>query len=110
MLPSLYWVMISIGRNVSETYLTKVSHQLVTHGPYRWLRHPLCSVATLALVALSLIAANWFMLAMTLIAFLGIARLVVPKEEAMLTQKFGDAYREYQQRTFRFAPRLRIRS
>jgi protein-S-isoprenylcysteine O-methyltransferase Ste14 len=67
-------------------------------------------LAARLLVALSLIAANWFMLAMALIAFLGLAGLVVPKVEAMLIQKFGQAYRDYQQRTFRFAPRLRIRS
>src|SRR5262245_48875747 len=34
MLPALYWVMRSIGNNVSETFLTKEHHVLVTHGPY----------------------------------------------------------------------------
>jgi len=105
-LPLLYWVMTSIGRNVSETYLTKQSHQLVTVGPYRWIRHPLYAVATLGLVCLSIVASNWFMLAMALIAFIGIAVLVVPREEAELIKKFGSAYRAYQQRTGRFTPRL----
>jgi len=106
MLPLLYWVMTSIGKNVSETYLTKESHQLVTAGPYRWVRHPLYTVAALGLVSLSLVAANWFMLAMASIAFVAIAVLVVPKEEAELVKKFGRDYRGYQRRTGRFAPRI----
>ena len=106
MLPLLYWVMISIGKNVSETYLTKETHVLVTHGPYRWVRHPLYTVATIVLVSLSVVAASWFMMAMALVAFIAIAVFVVPKEEAELIRKFGSEYREYQKRIGRFAPRL----
>ena len=106
MLPLLYWVFSSIGNNISETFLTKEKHVLVTHGPYRWVRHPLYSAATISLVALSVLAANWFMLGMACAAFLGIAGLVIPREEAELIQKFGDEYREYMERTARFAPRL----
>ena len=107
-LPLVYWVVSSIGNNISETFLTKEKHVLVTHGPYRWVRHPLYSAATIALVSLSILAANWFMLAMACVAFIGIAALVIPREEAELIRKFGDEYREYVLRTGRFAPRLRL--
>ena len=107
-LPLVYWVMSSIGNNISETFLTKEKHVLVTHGPYRWVRHPLYSTATMALASLSILGANWFMLAMTGVAFIGIAALVVPREEIELIRKFGDGYREYVLRTGRFAPRLRL--
>jgi protein-S-isoprenylcysteine O-methyltransferase Ste14 len=106
--PLVYWVVSSIGNNISETFLTKEKHVLVTHGPYRWVRHPLYSSATIALVSLSTLAANWFMLAMACVAFIGMAALVVPREEAELIRKFGDEYREYVRRTGRFAPRLRL--
>ena len=105
-LPLLYWVMVSIGKNVSETFLTKQSHELVTHGPYRWIRHPLYTTAMIWLLALGSVASNWFLIAMALVAFIAIAVLVVPREEVELTRKFGDKYREYQKRTGRFAPRL----
>jgi protein-S-isoprenylcysteine O-methyltransferase Ste14 len=107
-LPLVYWVVSSIGNNISETFLTKEKHVLVTHGPYRWVRHPLYSAATITLVSLSILAANWFMLAMACVAFIGIAALVIPREEAELRRKFGDEYREYVLRTGRFAPRLRL--
>jgi protein-S-isoprenylcysteine O-methyltransferase Ste14 len=92
-------VVSSIGNNISETFLTKEKHVLVTHGPYRWVRHPLYTTATIATISLSILAANWFMLAMACVAFIGIAALVIPREEAELVRKFGDAYREYIQRT-----------
>ena len=37
----LWWVFASIGDNISETTLTKPGHELIRHGPYRWIRHPL---------------------------------------------------------------------
>jgi len=38
---AVHWVLRALGQNVSETVLTKEHHQLVTGGPYRWVRHPL---------------------------------------------------------------------
>ena len=108
MVPIIYWIMNSIGNNISETFLTKEQHVLVTHGPYRWVRHPLYAVATGIFIALSLVAANWFMLAMVVLLMFVIAAVVIPREEAELILKFGDTYREYQQRTGRLVPRLSL--
>jgi protein-S-isoprenylcysteine O-methyltransferase Ste14 len=105
MIPLLYWLFRSLGKNVSETVLTKESHELVTHGPYRWIRHPLYTVASIGIFALGLLAANWFTLLMILLIMATLPALVA-KEEAQLIEKFGNAYREYMQRTGRFLPRL----
>ena len=108
-LPMLYWVLRSIGRNISETVLTKTDHQLVTHGPYRWVRHPLYTVATVAFLSLGLIASNAFILVMGGVIFAAMALLVVPKEEAKLMEKFGEAYDEYRRRTGALVPRVTVR-
>jgi protein-S-isoprenylcysteine O-methyltransferase Ste14 len=107
MVPLLYWLFLSLGKNVSETVLTKESHELVTHGPYRWIRHPLYTTASIGIFALGLVAANWFMLLMILLIMLMLPALAA-KEEAQLVEKFGNAYREYMQRTGRFLPRLKV--
>lgn len=105
-LPLLYWVLSSLGRNISETFLTKADHQLVTHGPYRWVRHPLYTVATIAFLALGLVAGNAFILVMAAVVFAALALFVVPREEAELTVKFGEAYAGYKQRTGALVPRM----
>ncbi len=107
MIPLLYWLFRSLGKNVSETVLTKESHELVTHGPYCWIRHPLYTVASIGIFALGLLAANWFMLLMILLIMLMLPALVA-KEETQLIEKFGNAYREYMQRTGRFLPRFKV--
>ena len=103
--PLFYWVATSLGKNITDTVVTRREATLVTHGPYHWVRHPLYSVAALFLVALALLLANWFLLLMGILALILIA-FRTPIEEAKLIEKFGDEYREYMKRTGRFIPRL----
>ena len=104
--PLTYWVFRTIGRNISETVLTKKTHELVTDGPYRWVRHPLYTVGTLLLTALSLLTANWFIALITVLAIVMIVAVVIPREEANLIETFGDAYRAYKKRTGMLLPGL----
>ncbi|MGH2627750.1 MAG: methyltransferase family protein, partial [Anaerolineales bacterium] len=108
-IPLLVWILRSLGRNISETYLTKGSHSLVTSGPYRWVRHPLYSAAALAFFALGALAANGFIMAMAGIVIAAVAGFVIPREEANLMRKFGDEYRAYRSRTGMFVPILLAR-
>jgi protein-S-isoprenylcysteine O-methyltransferase Ste14 len=103
-MPLVIWVMRSIGSNISETVLTKQKHELVTVGPYRWIRHPLYFTGLVLLVSATLMASNWFIGALTVIAAVAIHHVIVPAEEAALIQKFGDDYREYMNRSGRLLP------
>lgn len=78
----MLWVFTSIGSNISETVLTKANHQLVMHGPYRWVRHPLYAVALLALLALGLMAANALLLLIWASGAAVFRGIVIPREEA----------------------------
>ena len=106
MVPAAYWVFSTLGRNVSETVLTREHHELVTVGPYRVIRHPLYAMAIGLFLAVGLMAASWFILLFTLIALAAIRLVVVPLEERELEAKFGDAYRRYRERTGALVPRL----
>ena len=101
----LVWTFRSLGKNLTDTVVTREQHTLVSHGPYRWIRHPLYSSAALMVAALSLIAANWFLL-MTGVMVLGALVLRTKTEEANLIARFGDSYRRYMDRTGRFLPKL----
>lgn len=106
MLPLLLWLFRSIGRNLSETVLTKDAQSLVTRGPYRWVRHPLYSVSVFGFLGLGLVAANGFIAGMVLVVIFALPFLV-EKEETQLLAKFGESYRAYMSRTGRFLPRMR---
>jgi protein-S-isoprenylcysteine O-methyltransferase Ste14 len=101
----IYWVFSSLGNNVSPTVVTRKRHQLVTSGPYRWVRHPLYTVGFLSYMAFALLAANWYVAILAVVALI-LLSLRVPAEEEALIARNGDAYRDYAKRTGRFLPKL----
>ena len=105
-LPLAHWVFSSIGENITPTVMTRRDHELVTDGSCRWVRHPLYSVGTSFFVSLSLLAANWFM-GLASFSLLVMLMVRLPKEEARLTERFGDEYRAYAEHTGCLVPRLR---
>ena len=104
LIPVIVWIFASIGKNISPSHDTRQGHVLVTHGPYRWVRHPLYSVAFAFAVALMVITALWWLAGMILPLFVLLVRTT--KEEAKLIETFGDEYRDYMKSTGRFLPRL----
>ena len=102
----IYWLFSSIGTGITPTSATRKEHTLVTKGPYRWIRHPLYTVGSSLFVAFGMMADNWFIAVLGVLAFIVMA-IRIPKEEANLIAKFGDEYREYMKRTGRFLPKLR---
>ncbi len=101
----IYWLFSSIGSGISPTSATRQHHQLVTSGPYRWVRHPLYTVGSSLFISFGMMADNWFIAALGVLAFIGMAART-PKEEANLIEKFGDEYREYMKRTGRYLPKI----
>ena len=101
----LVWTFQNLGRNLTDTVVTRKQHTLVTTGPYRWVRHPMYASAALAIVGNSLVAANWYLFVVGCLALLLLV-IRTRKEEQNLIAKFGDDYRNYMQRTGRFVPRL----
>ena len=99
------WMFHTLGRNLTDTVVTRKQHTLVTNGPYRWVRHPLYTLAVWLGVANSLAAANWFFIVAGCLVFLLLA-IRTRKEEENLLARFGDDYRNYMQRTGRFVPRF----
>jgi protein-S-isoprenylcysteine O-methyltransferase Ste14 len=104
-IPAVLWVFVTLGRNVSETVLTKQRHELVMTGPYQWIRHPLYATSLMLFAAIGLMLTSWVVLLFAILAFVIFRFLVVPVEERHLLEKFGDEYGRYMQRTGRLFPR-----
>jgi protein-S-isoprenylcysteine O-methyltransferase Ste14 len=101
----IYWLFSSIGSGITPTSATRKQHRLVTSGPYRWVRHPLYTVGSSMFISFGMMADNWFIAALGVLAFIAMA-IRTPKEEANLIEKFGDEYREYMKHTGRYLPKL----
>ncbi len=101
----IYWLFSSIGSGITPTSGTRTEHKLVTKGVYKYIRHPLYTFGSSLFLSFGMMADNWFIALLGVVAFIGMA-IRTPKEEANLIAKFGDEYREYMKRTGRFLPKL----
>ncbi|MBI4166919.1 MAG: isoprenylcysteine carboxylmethyltransferase family protein [Acidobacteria bacterium] len=104
----LIWTLQSLGKNLTDTVVTRKEHNLVTRGPYRWVRHPFYDALILIVLANSLATANWFIFLCGTLTFVLIV-LRTRKEEENLLFRFGDTYREYRERTGAFLPRIKVK-
>ncbi len=94
-----------LGKNWSPTLEIREGHTLVTEGVYRRIRHPMYAAILLFDIAQGLMLPNglagWSALGIFLVLY--VTR--VPREERLMRDQFGDAYRDYMSRTGRLFPR-----
>jgi protein-S-isoprenylcysteine O-methyltransferase Ste14 len=102
----MIWTFRRLGRNLTDTVVTRREHTLVMNGPYRWIRHPFYVSGALFVLGTSLIAANWFLFVGGVLFIVLIAIRTRTEEEELLA-RFGESYRAYMERTGRFVPRVR---
>ena len=95
-----------LGRNWSPTLEIREGHSLVTHGVFRYIRHPMYAAHGLWAVAQALLLQNWIVGPAFLALSLPLYVLRVPREEEMMLEHFGEEYRSYIGRTGRVIPRV----
>src|SRR5690606_24933053 len=97
------WTARSLGKNLTDTVVTRVDHSLVTTGPYRWVRHPFYVAFFAGALGVGVATANWLLLLASGVASaLLVARTGI--EEQKLIGRFGDDYRRFMAHTGRFWP------
>ena len=89
------WAVLTLGAFFRTSVVVQDGHQLVTAGPYRWLRHPAYTGVIATMTGLGLALGNWASLAaMAVLPTLAIA-FRIQVEERALTEQFGEAYRDF---------------
>jgi protein-S-isoprenylcysteine O-methyltransferase Ste14 len=99
------WARWHLGENWSATVTLKEGHELISSGPYRYIRHPIYSGMLVAFVGTALALGEYRALisvGIVLVAFYTKAK----KEERLLTQEFGEKFREHSRRTGMFLPKF----
>ena len=99
------WMFISLGRNLTDTVVTRKDAVFVESGPYRFVRNPMYTGLLFVGLSLGVALANWLITALFTLVFALLA-LRTTREETYLIARFGDQYREYMTRVGRFFPKL----
>ena len=102
----LYFSHAHLGNNWSPVLGIKEKHTLVTHGIYKYIRHPMYAAHILWAVAQILILHNWIAGFSFIIVMVPHYLLRVDKEEKMMLDQFGIEYEEYMKTTGRIIPKL----
>ena len=96
----------ALGRNWSVTLQVRESHELVTHGIYASIRHPMYTAFWLWAIAQALLLPNWIAGFSGIIGFGTLYALRVGPEEKLMLETFGEPYKAYMARSGRLWPRL----
>ena len=99
----LLWARVILGRNWSAGVVLKAEHELITRGPYRFVRHPIYTGALLMMLGYAVWSAHAsaFLVLATVFVLL---RVKAGAEEQLLTRHFGDGYRAYKARVKALIP------
>jgi protein-S-isoprenylcysteine O-methyltransferase Ste14 len=94
---------ITLKRFYSGTLVIREDHQLVTHGIYRYTRHPVYLGVIIAIIGLPVFASSLYGL-LIMSALIPIILNRIRMEERLLTEEFGDDYRTYKETTSKLIP------
>ena len=94
---------ITLRRFYSSTLVIREDHQLITHGIYRFTRHPVYLGVIIAIISVPVYASSLYGL-LLMSALIPIFLIRIRIEERMLTDEFGDAYRTYKEATSKLIP------
>ena len=106
----LFWRShIDLGQNWSQTLELRKGHQVVKHGVYRSIRHPMYASIWLWCLAQGLLLENWLAGWYALVAFALMYFIRTPREEQMMCESFGQEYHDYMRKTGRLFPRMKVK-
>ena len=89
--------------NYHSTLVIRENHKLVTHGIYRYVRHPVYLGVIIATIGIPVYASSLYGL-LIMLALIPLVLNRIRLEERLLTEEFGDAYLEYKATTKKLIP------
>jgi protein-S-isoprenylcysteine O-methyltransferase Ste14 len=97
------WARVTLGANWGMPRTVHENPELVTWGPYRYVRHPIYTAMATMFIGTALVAPFAAIPGAFVIAY---SVLSARREEQDMAQRFPDAYAEYRQRSKFFVPFL----
>lgn len=103
--PSHLWAQIHLGSNWTTGPMLRTRHQLVTSGPYAFVRHPMYTGLLAATISYGLMSSNIVIITLFLSYAVMIIVTRLKPEEQLLTEHFPE-YQSYRQRTSALFPMI----
>ena len=98
---------LTLKTNFNESPVVSNGHQLIQHGVYSFVRHPIYLSYVISWISLSLLTLNWLFFILVGITVLRIL-IRIKQEEIVLVDQFGEAYHNYMNKTGAVFPRIKF--
>ena len=89
---------LTIGLYYSSTLVKRENHELITHGIYRYVRHPIYSGVLMVCFGIPVYAGSLYSF-LIMAGMIPIFLIRIRLEERLLNEEFGDVYLDYRLKT-----------
>jgi protein-S-isoprenylcysteine O-methyltransferase Ste14 len=103
------WARIHLGQYWSDKVVILTDHHLVRNGPYARIRHPIYSGVLLGIAGTATVVGEWRGILAFLLMLINYT-IKAKREDEILSECFGQEFREYQARAGLLLPRIRPRA
>ncbi len=93
----------TLRRFYASTLVIRKDHQLITHGVYRFTRHPIYLGVIMVCIGVPVYASSLYGL-LIMSALIPLILNRIRMEERLLSEEFGDAHRTYKEATSKLIP------
>jgi protein-S-isoprenylcysteine O-methyltransferase Ste14 len=94
----------ALGRQWRIDAGLSADHELITSGPYRFVRHPIYTSILCSLLGTGILVTPWWLLLPSLLLFIIGTEIRVRIEDNLLASQFGDQFAKYQKRVPAYIP------
>ncbi len=94
----------ALGRQWRIDAGLSADHELITSGPYRFVRHPIYTSLLCVLLGTGVLITPWWLLLPSLLLFIIGTEIRVRIEDHLLASQFGERFAEYQKRVPAYIP------
>ena len=100
-----FWAIRTLGKFFRTRVMIQEQHQLITNGPYKYLRNPSYTAILIILIGFGLGIGNWLSILMFFAAgVVAYALRVALVEERALAEQFGTEFQDYKKKTWALIP------
>lgn len=99
-----YWSIQTLGKYFRTLVLIHDDHQLITKGPYRYLRNPSYTGTVISVLGVGMALGNWLSIMAVVFAVCAGYAWRIRVEESALKMRFGSAYETYAAKTWSLIP------
>ena len=99
----------ALGRQWRIDAGLNADHELITSGPYRYVRHPIYTSMLCVLCATGVLLTPWWLFLPAIVLFICGTEIRVRTEENLLAPQFGERFAEYKRRVPAYIPFSKLR-